>query len=51
MYKAASGLECLIGYLHLTDKARCRRLLDFCVGESPELARLENEDRPFETFL
>lgn len=30
-YRAASSLECLLGYLHLTNSTRCTEVLDFLI--------------------
>lgn len=31
-YKKATGLECLIGYLYLNDKNRCKEIMEKVVG-------------------
>lgn len=33
VYQHSTALEALIGYLYLTDDARCLELLEFCDGE------------------
>ena len=35
VYQKASALECLIGYLHLSNKTRCNDLLTFIVANTP----------------
>eukprot|EP00967_Tisochrysis_lutea_P014242 scaffold15999_cov30-Tisochrysis_lutea.AAC.2 len=39
-YRDASSLECLLGYLHLTDRTRCEEILDFILGD-PALHKLK----------
>jgi ribonuclease-3 family protein len=34
-YRDASSLECLLGFLHLTDSRRCEEILDLIIG-APE---------------
>jgi ribonuclease-3 family protein len=31
-YRNASSLECLLGFLHLTDSKRCEKILDLIIG-------------------
>ena len=38
IYRASTSIECLIGYLHLTDRARCTALLEFCMERSSDIA-------------
>ncbi|EOD32218.1 hypothetical protein EMIHUDRAFT_251719 [Emiliania huxleyi CCMP1516] len=48
VYRAATGFECLVGYLHITDRDRCAALLEFChgLGEPPEEETLDEEGGP-----
>ena len=36
VYAAATAFECLLGVLHLTDRARLRELLDFALPREVE---------------
>ena len=42
VYRASTAFECLIGYLHLTDAARCQALLDFVLDRCLDIADEES---------
>ena len=44
VYRASTALECLVGYLHMTDGSRCQALLDYCLSDDPEAIVLREDE-------